>query len=286
MTDAETEKTPLADEAPAKPETPKKVSFFEWNPKKIGRTRLIRTLFIALLIVSISITPLWRLFWYWPVYSAKCFFPTLDTRNHLHAAWHWVDGREIRLYAGPGVDASQTSTIAAGIKAMVEDAGLNFTVTVVPMPAKIRAAYNASLVPKKIQGRMTQAISFNRLERRLIEMRTGDPHADMIIADAPLAECWWAHGMATFTSGVGVFNRDNVDFHLGKHETGHLLGYLFHDDLPLFVIGYPWEGLPGKRNTLMVLLSDNDQLSPRARDALYYFWRGLEDRSGKQFLKQ
>ncbi len=270
-----------ADDAPAK------VSFFELNPKKIGRKRLIRTLAFALLIVCVSVTPLWRLGWYLPIYSAKCFFPTFDTRHRPRAAWHWVDGREIRLYAGPGVDAGRTREVAAGVRAMVEDIGLDFTVKVLPLPDDIRAAYDASLEPFTIRGERVQALDFGKLESRLIELRAGDPHADLLISRAPLSGrmTWWAHGMASFTSGVGVFNEANLSFHLGKHETGHLLGYLFHDDLPLFVLGYPWEGLPGRRDTLMVLLSTNDDLSPRARDALRYFWRGLEARSGKTFLR-
>ncbi len=265
-----------------------KLSFFELNPKKIGRTRLIRTLAFALCIVCFSIAPLWRLFWYLPVYSAKCFFPTLDTRNCPRAAWHWVDGKEIRLYAGPGVNPRQADIIAEGVRAMVAEVGLDFTVTVIPLPADVRAAYEASLVPFTIQGRRVQAVNFSKLERRLIALRKGDPHADMIISKAPLAGrmTWWAHGMATFTSGVGIFIDDNVNFHLGKHETGHLLGYLFHDDLPLYVFGYPWEGIPGRRDTLMVLQGNSNVLSPRTRDALHYFWRGLEDRSGKKFLKE
>lgn len=272
-------------EEPREPAAPKTVSFFELNPKKIGRTRLTRTLLFALLIVSISITPLWRLFWYWPVYSAKCYTPVLDTRNHLRAAWHWVDGREIRVYAGPGVNPRQAVVIAQGAQAMVDDIGLDMHVVVKPLPEAMRDAYQQSLVTKKIQGKMQTAIDFNKLERRLIEMRAGDPHADMIVSTAPIAECWWAHGMATFTSGLAILNNDNVNYHLGKHETGHLIGYLFHDDLPLFVIGYPWEGLPGRRDTLMVLLSNSNDLSPRARDALHYFWRGLEGRAKKRFLK-
>jgi hypothetical protein len=269
----------------AQPEAPAKVGFFELNLKKIGHTRLTRTLLFALCIVSISITPLWRLCWYLPVYSAKCFTPVLDTQNHLRAAWHWVDGREIRVYAGPGVPPRQATVIAEGAQAMVDDIGLDMRVVVKPLPEAMRAAYEKSLVTKTIQGKRTPCVNFNTLERQLIEMRVGDPHADMLVTTAPIAECTWAHGMATFTSGLAILHNDSVNFHLGKHETGHLIGYLFHDDLPLFVIGYPWEGLPGRRETLMVLLSNSNDLSPRARDALHYFWRGMEDRAKKRFLK-
>lgn len=56
--------------------------------------------------------------------------------------------------------------------------------------------------------------------------------------------------------------------------------------MPLFVIGYPWEGDPWTRDTLMLLLSESDALSPpRAHDAIHYFWRGLEKRTKQRFLK-
>jgi hypothetical protein len=283
------------EQAPATNEEPK-VGFFTLDPRKVGRKRLLRTLLLVLLFVSVSVVPLWQLGWYWPIYAPRAFLPTLDTHNRPRAAWHWIDGKEIRVYGAPGVPNDRIITTADGVRAMVEDAGLAINVHVLPMPEPVLSAYRQSLVQGNFNGQRRQMISFNRLERRLIELRDGDPHADVLVVPESMTESWWAFGMATFTSGVGVLVADNVSFHLGKHETGHLLGYLVHDSLPLFVIGYPWEGMPFKvagfatgplaeRNTLMLLYSDSNDLSPRARDALHYFWRGIERRSGKRFLE-
>ncbi|MFZ4397349.1 MAG: hypothetical protein ACOYOU_17180, partial [Kiritimatiellia bacterium] len=80
---------------------------------------------------------------------------------------------------------------------------------------------------------------------------------------------------------------DVASFHVGKHETGHLLGYLYHDNFPLFVIGYPGEwSVPTQRDTLMMMTSTSDDLSPRDRDALTYFWRGMEAREKRTFFKK
>jgi len=268
---------------PAEKPRPGRVSFFTLNPRKIGRSRLVRALAIGLCIVSFSIVPLWRLLWYFPVYGFTDFFPTRDVNGRFRAAWHWIDGKEIRIYPGPGVSMKDARTIGDGVQEMVDEIPLDFTVKALPMPPKVLKAYQDSLVVNKKSGQTI--ISYYRLRARLIALREGDPHADMLVVSPPMKECSWAHGMASFTNGVGVLVVDFVDFHLGKHESCHLLGYQYHDSLPLFVIGYPWEGLPWNRDTLMVLYGGNDEISPRTRDALRYFWRGMQRRSGKQFMK-
>ena len=192
--------------------------------------------------------------------------------------------------------------VARGVRAMVEEIGLDFTVTVRPLPEPLARAYADSLVTPRSRksGQPERYISFTRLEKQVIAMHARDPHADVLVTEEPMRECWWAHGMASFNSGFAICLSQHASFHLGKHETGHLLGYLFHDNLPLFILGYPWEGMPmplygldgkpitgpfGERNSLMMLYSDSNDLSPRARDALHFFWRGLEDREKMRFLR-
>jgi len=122
------------------------------------------------------------------------------------------------------------------------------------------------------------------LSSRLIGLREDDPHADVLIVDVPIAESDWAFGMASFTSGVALIGPAGQNAHVAKHETGHLVGYMKHDSWPLFVFGYGGEGWPWERDTLMMLLSNNSQLSPRARDAIRAFWRRLEERTGNKHL--
>jgi hypothetical protein len=91
--------------------------------------------------------------------------------------------------------------------------------------------------------------------------------------------------MGDFNAGLSVLESGFVDRHLDKHEACHLLGYMRHDDFPLFVVGYPWEGSPWTRDTLMVLNGVNETLSPRSRDAMHYFWLGMEKRLQMKFLR-
>ena len=277
---SEVRETAVAEEPKAE-----RVSFFTLDLRRIGRGRLIRALAIGLCIISISILPAWRLLWYFPLYGYMDFLPTRDVHGRYRAAWHWIDGKEIRIYAAPGVARGSVQEIAEGVQAMVDEANLDFAVKVLPLPPAVEEAYQESLSKHTQHGVSETRISFNQLASRLITLRDGDPHADILVVNAPMTECWWAFGMASFTCGVGVLQENNASFHLGKHETCHLLGYHYHDSLPLVVLGYREHPLPWKRETLMMLYGKGDDLSPRARDALHYFWRGMEKRSGKQFLK-
>lgn len=274
----ETEAAPAADEP--------KVPWYSLDPRTLKRSKLARAVLIGLLVAAFSVVPLWRMLWYYHVYTIGVFWPVTDVHGQRQQAWRWVEGKEIRVYALPNVGDDKAEEIAVGVRELLDDVGLDFTVKVLPMPAKVLTAYQQSLVTKKVQGTPTSCVDFGKLETRLIALRANDPHADMLVVDAPLAEAWWAHGMATFTTGTGVMERDQVSVHLGKHESGHLMGYLYHDSIPLFVIGYPWEGLPTSRDSLMMLYGESNEISPRARDALRYFWRGMERTNGGHYLRR
>lgn len=261
-----------------------KPRWYSLNPRHLSRSRFMRVVLLAIVLYAFSIVPLWCLLWYFPVYGLYDFLPVTDMHNHHVAAWHWIEGHSLRVYYLPGIKPAKAEIIAAGARELLHDTGLQFTVTTMPAPPAIQAAYAASCEEKTVNGSKQRCVNFGKLEKHLVSLRTKDPHADMLVVDTPISEYWWAHGMATFVSGVAVFEAMNVDTNLGKHETGHLMGYLLHDSQPLFVIGYRWEGWPWSRHTLMMLTGDDSQLSPRASDALHYFWRGIEDRTGKRYL--
>lgn len=260
-------------------------------PVKRKRTTLkglLIALAIGLLLVSFSISPLWRLFWYWPVYSAFNCVKIKDDGGTKREAWRWVEGRTVRIYQHPEVRGERTADALKGVQALLDDAGLAFQVDVLPMPADIVKAYRSSLVETEDHnGTPATCLSFRRLQAKLISLRRDDPRADILIINHQISESPWAFAMASFQGGIILMTAEHADFHTAKHETGHLMGYMMHDSFPLFVIGYPWEGMPSKRDTLMMLLSGNDKLSPRARDALRSFWRGMESKTGRDdFLKK
>ena len=261
---------------------------FEW--RALPRSRWLRIVLTSmlgcLLLYSVSFAPLWRLNWYYPVYSASNFSAVRDSQGQRHRGGVWVRSREIRVYQLPQVRDGQAKIIAGGTRALIDELGLRFTVTVLPVPDEVLQAYRASLVKKSVNGETQLCVSFTDLQSRLLTLRGRDQRADMLVVTHPIAEAWWAHGMASFNSGLALLQQDNVSFHLGKHESGHLLGYMLHDSFPLFVFGYAGEGNPWTRDSLMMLYGNRNALSPRAHDALSAFWRGMSNRQGIRYMQE
>ncbi len=262
------------------------VHWYSMDVRHVRWRGLMWALLIALLVASVNISPLWRLCWRYPIYSAWNYATTADTHGRKVAAWRWVEGREIRIYQLPDIRRKCTAQIEAGVLSLLHDAGLQIKVKVLPMPASVYAAYKSSIVEQAVNGIRQPCVSFEKLSSHLVELRNGDPHADMLIVNLPIAETTWAFGMSEFSCGTCVLEDSCVNFHLGKHEACHLVGYMKHDDFPLFVLGYPWEGNPYTRDTLMMLYGTDTKLSPRAHDALQAFWQAMEQRLGEKFLMQ
>ncbi len=151
------------------------------------------------------------------------------------------------------------------------------------MPDDVLAAYTSSLEVQDLFGEPTTCLDLARFQKQLVSLREGDWGGDVVIVDAPFAE--GALGFANTFTGVMVMGADAVDVHIAKHEACHLIGYMLHDMLPLFVFGYGWEDWPWRRDSLMLSMSGSDDLLPRAREALRAYWRGMEKRTGRRFLK-
>lgn len=255
-------------------------------PRRRSARRLLVLILVAVCLPSFSVAPLWRLLWRWPVYSAGNRLAVRDTRGVKRPAWRWIEGRAIRVYVLPHLRETDAIAAAEDMRSLLQDAGLDLSVEARAMPPELLEAWRASLREKTLDGRRVTHVSFRALESRLCELRDGDPHADVFVVDVPVEECEWAQGMASFRSGLCFLQRANLNRHLARHEVCHLVGYMQHDNFPIFVLGYPWEGWPWQRNTLMMLLGTEDRLSPRARDALHAFWRGMENRTGRKFIAE
>ena len=262
------------------------------NPRRAAMNKWRRMLFrgtiwgllVGLLIFGLSVAPVWGLLWYLPVYSIRNCVSVKDIDGRSREAWRWVEGRTIQVCQVPGVPEGTDARTAEGVRELLRDAGLDIHVEVKPISKDILNAYNASLIELEDNGRRRSAISMRKLSSRLIALRDEDPHADILAVDAQIAECDWAFAMASFSTGTVLLTPTGHNARTAKHETAHLVGYMMHDSVPLFVFGYGWEGWPGKRDTLMMLLSNSTELSPRARDAIRSFWRRLEKRTGQLYL--
>lgn len=253
---------------------------------RIRSRNILRGLLAGLLLLSFNVAPVWRALWRWHVLAIGQFGTIKDETGAAHSAWRWAAARKIRIHALPGIKPAMVDEALNGVRAMVREIGLDLEVSAEPLPEEVAEACRRSLLKQTVNGRLEDCLSFDGLAARLAALHKNQPCATVLLVDHPIAECWWAHGMASFNQALVLLEKGTLSFHLAKHETGHLLGYNWHDSLPLFVLGYPWEDWPWSRDTLMMLNGHNSDLSPRARDALTGFWAGLERKLNQRFWKQ
>jgi hypothetical protein len=182
------------------------------------------------------------------------------------------------------MEKGKAKIAAAGVKALLEDAGLDFKVEVRPMSEELMDAYHRCAERPNPPPGEEPRLDFRKLERELIVLRGEHQHADVLVVNVLISGAEWASGRASTFSGVAVLDWEALNTGLAKHEACHLMGYSLHDRMPLFVFGYGWEGWPWDRHTLMGELSFSDELSPRARDAVRSYWRGMEKSTGQSYL--
>jgi hypothetical protein len=308
-----TDETTIPDAQPAAP-TPR-AAWLSLHPKHLRFTKFTVWLFwIALPIIvlgTISAKPLWQWGWQAGIYGYANFLPVNDSAGKRYAGGDWTHGKQIIVYSLPKsetplpdaqpsfneppktrpealptydyVDPRDVSATADGLRGLIEELNLDIKVTVLPKPPKVALdAWRDALVNSKNGTRF----DMDKFEALRLAQR-GMKYGEMVIIDTPFKNPDWAWGLTTFRSGLAVLQAGRCGIPLGRHEGAHLLGYDKHDDMPLFIIGYGEGAIPALRDTLMMLNpTSSDALSPRAADALQYFWKGMEDRHQTRYFRQ
>jgi hypothetical protein len=265
-------------------EQPAPVPWYTLNPKHLKFGRITRTIIIiagfVVLFNVISVKPLWQFGWRVPLYCWQQLLPVTSPSGQQLPGGGWTRGRRILVYGAPGVQPQKVTQAAKGLRGLVDELGLNLKVEEVEAPADalrdIAEAQRASA---------NAGFDFDRYRGLRLDAR-GEKYAEMVVVKASFTDPTWAWGLSEYTSGLAVLQENMTTPELGKHEGAHLLGYHRHDDLPWEVFGYQEEWYPQGRNTLMMLMmTSDDTLSDRARDALLNFWRGKEGREGERYFK-
>ncbi len=172
-------------------------------------------------------------------------------------------------------------------KSSIDELGLNITVRVIPQPERVTRAIQSSTERK--DGVLS--LNFTRFCRELVASRDGH-FAEMVFIPANIDAEQDVTGAAMFKYGAAILNAKEATSFTARHELGHLLGYHLHDTWPLIVLGYsnPQWAIYHRKNTefetLMMPDAEGFELSPRSHDALVYFWRGLEQRTGERYFGQ
>jgi hypothetical protein len=263
-------------------EPAKKHPWYTLDPRAIKQSRLLRAILVALVLANFQIAPVWRLLWHYDIPNRV--IGLVHARGLPEDASRWPEGKAIYVYQLPFLPEGRAEIAAKGVRALVEEAGLDFRVEVRPMTEEMMEAYDRTAETVEVPAGEEPLLDVRKLEKELVALRGDNQHADVLVMNVLMADAEWAVGKANCFSGVAVLHFDGLNESLAKHEACHLMGYSLHDRMPLFILGYGWEGWPWRRTTLMGLTSLSDDLSPRARDALRSYWAGMEKRTGRRYL--
>jgi len=261
-----------------------KIPWYSLHPRLLHLGKwtwwLIACAAVLYFFYTCSFKPLWQIGWRTHLYCREQFDPVESATGKKFRGGDWVTSRKILVYGAPGVKAREVRKAADGMRSIVDELHLNLSVQMVSTPPDAARSIAAATTNKgKIAARFDQ----NKFIARRLDER-GMMFAEMVVVDAHFADPEWAFGLADFPSGVAVLQKSVTTPELGRHEGTHLLGYDRHDDFPYYVFGYPEGWYPAGRATLMMLRPmGSPQLSPRARDAVINFWRGLETKKRRYF---
>ncbi len=249
----------------------------------IGRpVRIFMAITIPLIILySVTWKPLWCLGWRYPFYAMSNFMPVQSASGKWYAGADWIRAKQIRIYSEGAVGVAKQQVALRDMQGLVDELGLDITVTMQSMPEDARRDLDAATVKQDGKYRLDfQKLMALRLAHR------GQRCAEIFLIGTEFSDNPIIQGKALCGAGLVALRMGRTD-NVVRHEGAHLLGYDKHDDFPYYILGYRENGLPEARDTMMMFSStSNRELSPRAKDALHNLWLGLEQRHGVRYFKQ
>ncbi|HOF88189.1 MAG TPA: hypothetical protein PLZ36_08830 [Armatimonadota bacterium] len=249
----------------------------------IGRpVRIFMVITIPLILLySVTCKPLWCLGWRYPFYAMSNFMPVRSASGQWHPGAAWIRAKDIRIYSEGAVGAAKQLVAVRDMQGLVDELGLDITVTAHAMPEDARRDLDAATVKQEGKYRL----DFQRLMALRLEHR-GQRYAEIFLTGMEFADNPIIQGKALCGAGLVALRMGRTD-NVVRHEGAHLLGYDKHDDFPYYIVGYRESWLPEARDTMMMFSSTaNRALSPRAKDALHHLWIGLEKRHGVRYFKR
>ena len=209
----------------------------------------------------------------------------------------WVTTREIRVETTFKADKEVVDAVISGVKSMMNDIGLDLEsfrfIDCGEDPLTIAEVNQATLQNGRLDAKKLLYIFEWKDEHRdpskIIDGVRGVPHADILITDK-----WFEHdfywGFSGYSEGAVIISvprarQRHLDFlhNIAKHEAGHLLGFGSHHK----ILSKEWnvEGYPEVPECLMEVLCPTSVICDECKDALTFFWQGVEKQTGLKFLR-
>lgn len=272
-------------EATPPPAVPWYLREVKLDPRYFGIGKPMR-IFLAITLPLIflhafTFKALWCLGWQYPFYCMSDFVPVCSAKGKWLAGGEWTRSKEIRVYGGEGTSDLQVVRAATYMQELVDELGLDFTVAAMSLPDDARRSLRVATTVRDGVPRL----NFNKYTALRLDDRRNEYGEMFIIGERftdPIAE-----GMTHFRAGIVAMRVTNRRPEvIVRHEGVHLLGYDKHDDYPFYILGYDEFEIPELRVTLMMFRTSTEtELSARAKDALHYFWVGMEQRHRERYFR-
>jgi len=200
----------------------------------------------------------------------------------------WIASKRVIVYPTPGTQ-EHVGPVMHGMAELVDSLGLDFSIV---------SCESGSIDDMVRLSSKKLKLRFNRLAEFLVSWRFDrddpSPHGVVVIVPHNLrgkcnSDNTGPKLASDNTCGVGSFGAGYVVMsvppgktydvaQIAKHEAGHLLGLNPHHDR-YKVNGY------ADSNCVMHASSSCSAMCGKCRDALWHFWKGIEDRTGKKYFK-
>jgi hypothetical protein len=257
-----------------------RVPWYSLHPRHIRWRVIVITMAAFLLLTAINEKHVWRWSWEHGLHARVNCRAVNDVHGRSVEAWRWVEGREILVYVTPEVNRNTARCVARAIEDLLSELKMPLSLSVQPAPPRVLQA-----IERSTTGAGDAAnIDFMQLCRELVATRRGQ-YAEVVFAPGIIDRSPDVVGAGLFTYGVILLNAEQATPFTARHEAGHLLGYHLHDDWPIVVLGYhdlmseKYLRQDKSHEPLMMPWNRGYALSERSREALIYFWRGLERRT-------
>ena len=201
----------------------------------------------------------------------------------------WIYGREVKIFRLTGVNPNVVKYVELGLMDRIDNIGLDFKVTLSLSDSRLEEYVRNSLGEDNKIDISILSKYINTDQKRVIE-NNETPFGYVLLTpfsfpkDEDVNYEYW--GKSFFSTGYIALslpkkNQNSFGFirKLTKHEAGHLFGLgEHHDDID--VQGYDI-------NEECNMLGDvpTAHTCNKCLDAMVYFWKGIENRTGEKFFK-
>lgn len=182
-------------------ETGKPVRWYSLNPKHLHFSKFtwyfMAIAAVVFLCTTINIKPIWNWEWRHYLICAGEFESITSTKGKKFKGGDWARSKRIIVYGAPGVDAGRVQLAFYGIRDMVKELKLDFTVELVACPAEAKGSIQKA-TRKKGEDIIFDYDRFlsDRLDDR------GNQYGEMVVQPNTFLDPSWAWGLTNFNSGV------------------------------------------------------------------------------------